>query len=160
MRLVRSLRVAGIICLALLGSCSSGESSSQPEDTVGGVSDPENLDASRFWATSYDVVSIEPAIEGFDPLATDVTWTLGSPDDRSMFVDAGCNEITAYEFVGDDLSVVEAQIDQTLKECLEPLASVEATAKAILRGPSVLASTGEDQVSIASEGATVVLRRK
>lgn len=161
MRLKVNRAVAFALSAVVLGSCTSGDSSPQSETSDSNEAEAGQPEVSKYWGADYEVTSIEPTINGFDPQNMQVLWRLGRPgSDRTMLVDSGCNEITGFDFLGDDLSLIEAQLDQTLKECIEPLASIETAFKAILRGPSELMPISDEQFSITSDTTTVTLRRR
>lgn len=156
--------VAVIIAFGSIAGACSGEATTAPADSSSSddvsESDDSTDEFTEFWGRTYTVESVDPPVPGFDPANTNAVWRFGRPGkDRTILVDSGCNEITAFNFEGDDLSRIEAELEQTLKQCLEPEASLETLFNKLLRGPADLTVTQQDPpiLTIALDGTAVVL---
>lgn len=143
---------------SLLVACSSPVSVDEtPEGSGDGVVDGGGIE--EYWGQDYRVIELEPVVAGFDASKTDVVWRLGRATARTITVESGCNEITAYEIAPSELSKIQSEIEQTSVEYPEPIASIENLTKIILRGPSELVPDPSEpgHLSIVSDGATVKL---
>lgn len=151
--------------LALLTATGCTDPEATEPTTSSPTSAPSDTDNEPgFWNERFEQKSItaegldSTVLAGLEP----IFWksTLLEDGRRGLSVDTGCNEITAFDFIDPDLLTIQASIDTTLKECLEPIDSLESRIDTLLRGPSQLSegpTAGDWQIRSQDESITLTL---